>query len=157
TLLTLAAYSWLSPKPDFAFAKVDARNALPYLLLLASLLVGLNYCGGLALTLVFTRYREGIAKLYASDLIGASLGCLASVSLMWVGGPIRAFLLSGLLALIWAALLQMARVAARSMSPGDPSVQDGAERKGADRKKWMGAATIALSLLLAGAILRPDV
>ena len=101
-LLVLAAYSWLGPRPNLSFGKLDGPTAYGYLSLLAILLVVLNFAGGMVLTTLFTGFKEHIGRLYAADLVGASLGCLASVGLMMYAGPIRAFLMSGVAALLAA-------------------------------------------------------
>ena len=103
-LVFLAAYAWLGPAPNLSFGKVDGSGAYGYLTALALALVALNFCGGMALTLVFTQRRSDFGRLYAADLAGAALGCAASVSVMMAAGPIRAFLAAGLAALGAAAL-----------------------------------------------------
>jgi predicted membrane-bound spermidine synthase len=104
-LLVLAWYAWLSPAPNLSFAKVDGAAAYPYLTGLALLLVALNFAGGMVLTLLFTSFKPRIGTLYASDLAGAALGCLASVMLMMAAGPVRAFLATGLAAALAVTLL----------------------------------------------------
>ncbi len=104
-LVVLACYGWLSPEPNLSFAKVTGTQAYLYLAAIAVLLVALNFCGGMVLTQLFTTFRERIGRLYAADLAGASLGCLASVVAMMMVGPIRAFLLSGIAAICAALLL----------------------------------------------------
>jgi spermidine synthase len=107
-LVILGCYSWLAPLPTLSFAKLDGPPAYAYLTAIALLLVALNLCGGMVLTLLFTTFKERIGVLYASDLTGAALGCLASVALMRLGGPVRAFLLSGLAAAGAVALVARA-------------------------------------------------
>ncbi|MCP3980527.1 MAG: hypothetical protein GY716_14590, partial [bacterium] len=104
-LVLLACYGWLSPAPNLSFAKVDGMAAYVYLAAIGVLLVALNFCGGMVLTQLFMTFRERIGRLYAADLAGASLGCLASVGAMMTAGPIRALLLSGGAAICAAALL----------------------------------------------------
>lgn len=140
-LAVLAAYSWLGPRPNLSFGKVDGAPAYPYLSVLAVLLVLLNFAGGMALTLLFTRFKEQIGRLYAADLVGASLGCLASVGLMLAGGPIRAFLVSGLAALAAALLLVWLP------GSGGPRVA---------RNRGLLAAGAAIALLLGAGLLRPE-
>ena len=107
-LVVLGCYAWLGPAPNLSFGKVDGAAAYGYLTLLALGLVALNLCGGMALTLLFTIRRNEIGRLYAADLAGAALGCAASVGLMMVAGPIRAFLAAGVAALVAAGLLAAA-------------------------------------------------
>src|SRR5262249_23469630 len=40
------------------------------------------FFAGLCITIVFTHFSTAIGRLYAADLIGASLGCLATVVLL---------------------------------------------------------------------------
>jgi len=129
-LVILACYSWLAPVPTLWFAKLGGPPAYAYLTAIALLLVALNLCGGMVLTLLFTTFKERIGVLYASDLAGAALGCLASVVVMMLGGPVRAVLLAGLAAAGAAALV------ARAPSEG--------------------AAVGALTLLLAIGMAAPD-
>ncbi len=161
-LLTLVAYSWLSPSPDLAFAKVDVRAAPWYLLLLASLLAALNFCGGMVLTLVFTRLKSRVGTLYASDLAGASIGALGSVGLMWKAGPIRAFLISGLMTAAAAAFL-LAHEAWRDRSGSASRSRRAVERTGSPGAAgegapggWPAAALLVVMVLLLAALWRPD-
>jgi predicted membrane-bound spermidine synthase len=108
-LVFLACYAWLGPPPNLSFGKVDGSSAYAYLTALALALVALNFCGGMALTLVFTSRPREMGRLYAADLAGAALGCAASVGLMLAVGPIRAFLGAGLAALVAAALSERMR------------------------------------------------
>jgi spermine/spermidine synthase len=104
-LAVLAAYAWLGPAPTLSFGKVDGDSASGYLAVLALGLIALNFCGGMALTLIFAARRAQIGRLYAADLAGAALGCAASVGAMMVAGPIRAFVAAGFAALAAAAVL----------------------------------------------------
>jgi len=46
------------------------------------------FAGGAVLSIAFSRLTARINALYASDLLGAALGCLALVPLMnWLGAP----------------------------------------------------------------------
>jgi spermidine synthase len=121
-LVFLGCYAWLGPAPNLSFGKVDGPAAYGYLTLLALALVGLNFCGGMALTLIFTTRRREMGRLYAADLAGAALGCAASVGVMMTAGPIRAFLAAGLAALAAALVATGAgRVTARVRAAGGVS------------------------------------
>jgi|GEM_PF-6816251 len=145
-LIVLACYGWLSPQPNLAYAKVDGSVAYAYLGVIAVLLVALNFCGGMAITILFTTFRERIGALYASDLAGAALGCLASVGAMATAGPVRAFLLTGV-ASAFAALLLV-------------QPKEGAE-PAPDSRKSMVAVVLILALLGGGAawphVFDPDI
>ncbi len=161
-LLTLVTYSWLSPSPTLAFAKVDVRAAPWYLILLASLLAALNFCGGMVLTLVFTRLKNRVGMLYASDLAGASMGALGSVGLMWKAGPIRAFLISGLMAAAAAAFLLAHEAwrnrggsAMRARRTGERTGREGAAGERA-AGRWSVTTLLILTALLLAALWRPD-
>lgn len=104
-LVVLAAYAWLAPEPNLSLAKLQGRPAYLYLSLLAVLLVVFNFAGGMVLASVFAHHRDKIGRLYASDLVGAALGCIASVGLMMGVGPIRSFVASGLAPALAALLL----------------------------------------------------
>ena len=66
------------------------------------------FAGGTVLSLAFARLTSRINSLYASDLLGAALGCLALVPLMnWLGAPgvvLTAAGLSAVAALCFAPL-----------------------------------------------------
>lgn len=122
-LLTLAVYAWLSPLPDERL-KVTGARAVPYLLAISLPLVGMNFAGGVVLTVAFSRFRERITSLYGADLLGAALGCVLSVWVMRVGTPLRAFLLAGVLALGCAAWLDREARAEGEAAPPAPGPPD---------------------------------
>lgn len=103
-VLFLFGYAWLSPRPNMGMAKINGATAVPYLIALAVLLVSIYFCAGLAYSTLFSRHQSRFSQLYAADLLGASLGCIVSVGLMWALGPLRTFLISGLLATAAAVL-----------------------------------------------------
>ena len=104
-ILFLIGYAWLSPAPNIGMSKIDGFTAIPYLIALSVLLVSFYFCSGLFYSTLFSRYRARFNQLYAADLLGAALGCIVCVGLMWAIGPERTFLLSGLLAVVAAMLL----------------------------------------------------
>jgi hypothetical protein len=104
-LLLLLGYAWLSPPANVGMAKINGYTAVPYLIALSVLMVGLYFCAGIVYSSLFTQYRSRFEHLYASDLMGASVGCIASVALMYVVGPPRAFVLCGGLALLAGVLV----------------------------------------------------
>lgn len=104
-LTILATYAWLSPPHNLSFSKVDGFDSMLYLTMLATQLVALNFAGGITLTLIFSRYKPSIGTLYGADLAGAAIGCVAAVFSMWALGPIRSFLLCGVLALVALGLI----------------------------------------------------
>ncbi len=57
-----------------------------YILLYYVFLVVPFFFGGLAITLVLSKFVEHIHKLYFTNLVGSALGCLLVVPLLWVGG-----------------------------------------------------------------------
>lgn len=105
-LATLVVYAYLSPAPN-VLLKVAGPPAVAYLLAVALPLVALYFSGGMVLTILFTELRADIARLYAADLVGASVGCVVSVLAMAWFGPIRAFLGAGVL--VVACALALAR------------------------------------------------
>jgi len=107
------------------------------------------FTGGAVLSLAFARLTARINALYASDLLGAALGCLALVPLMnQLGAPgvvLSAAALSAAAALCFASTGWMRRAAARvalvviglplllqlgGLEPFDVSAIKGAEREG---------------------------
>jgi hypothetical protein len=103
-VLFLFGYAWLSPQPNLGLTKVKGDTAVAYLIALSVLLVALYFCAGVVYAALFSRHKSRFNQLYASDLMGASLGCIASIGLMWLLGPVKTFLISGLLSVFAAAL-----------------------------------------------------
>jgi len=83
--------------------KLLGADAIAYLLWCAPLMVWLNFCGGVVLTTLFTRYSNRMGRLYAADLIGAAAGGLACVALMREMSPPAAFV-AGTVPLLLAQL-----------------------------------------------------
>ena len=104
-LLFLLGYAWLSPRPNVGMAKINGAKAVPYLLALALLLVALYFSAGVVYSALFSRYKSRFNQLYAADLVGAAAGCVASVGLMWLFGPVRTLVASALLAVLAALLV----------------------------------------------------
>lgn len=63
------------------------------------------YFGGLALTLLLSRYLADVNRLYFWDLVGAGTGCLLIIVLLKVLGGITAILAIAIVGLLAAALL----------------------------------------------------
>lgn len=76
--------------------KLLGADAITYLLWCSPLMVWLNFCGGVVLTSLFSRYSERMGRLYAADLVGAAVGSLACVGLMKYGSPPVAFVAGAL-------------------------------------------------------------
>jgi predicted membrane-bound spermidine synthase len=112
-LLFLGAYVWLAPYPPDGLMKVEGTRAIPYLVLLSLLLVAFYFAVGCVLAAAFTQYQSRFNRLYAADLVGASAGCVASLGLMALLGPVQTLLVSGFLAACAAALLGDGRRARR--------------------------------------------
>jgi predicted membrane-bound spermidine synthase len=74
------------------------------------------FIGGLVGAVVFRHYGDASSRLYFWDLVGAGLGCLATVPLLdWVGGPTTMAGVS-LLAAISAALFAIAARSPRRLA-----------------------------------------
>jgi len=71
--------------------KLLGLDAIAYLLWCSPFMVWLNFCGGVVLTSLFTRYSHHMGKLYSADLVGAGAGSLMCVGLMKYGSPPAAF------------------------------------------------------------------
>jgi predicted membrane-bound spermidine synthase len=66
------------------------------------------FLGGMVGSILFRHFGEASSRLYAWDLIGAGLGCLATIPILdWVGGP-SAMAAVALLAAVGAAVLGLA-------------------------------------------------
>jgi len=96
------AYVWLSPDANVSLGKIQGATALPYLVSLSLILVGLYFCAGMVFSAYFTQYKEQFHRLYAADLVGAATGCAAALGLMWLMGPINALLVTAVLTAVTA-------------------------------------------------------
>jgi hypothetical protein len=108
-LLFLATYVWLAPDPSPGLMKIDGSDALPYLGCLSALMVAFYFAAGCVLAGAFTQYKSLFNRLYAADLAGAAAGCVASLGLMALFGPVRTLLASGFLAVCAGALVHIPR------------------------------------------------
>jgi hypothetical protein len=64
----------------------------------------LFFCAGMVIAIAIFRFRDNIGQLYFFDLVGASLGCLAVIVLLYqVSAPALAFAVSGVA--LFAALI----------------------------------------------------
>jgi SAM-dependent methyltransferase len=68
---------------------------------------------GVQFSVVFARVPQRIPRLYAADLTGGALACIATVPLLnWVGGPnavLSSALLAGIAAIVWSPTSRMCR------------------------------------------------
>ena len=98
---SIVAGFWLLQRIPFdPFSLYTDRWQLLYMPLTYLAVATPFFFAGLALSLLFTRYPLHVNSLYAYDLAGAALGCLAIVcSIAWLGGGG-----SALLAAVFAAL-----------------------------------------------------
>jgi predicted membrane-bound spermidine synthase len=86
--LSIVASYWLQQKIPFdPFSLYTDRLQLLYMPVTYMLVAIPFFFAGLSLSLLFTRYPNNINRLYAFDLTGAALGCIAIVFTMpWLGG-----------------------------------------------------------------------
>lgn len=117
--------------------KLLGLDAVAYLLWCSPLMVWLNFCGGVVLASLFSRYSERMGRLYGADLLGAALGAVLAVGLMKYGSPPVAFTAS---AVVIAAIL-----------PAFHRNVHGAAR----RRIGVAAVTILGLVLVAGIFLGP--
>ncbi|HXH01699.1 MAG TPA: SAM-dependent methyltransferase [Candidatus Competibacteraceae bacterium] len=74
-----------------------------YLLALYLLLALPFFCAASAIALALARFGEAVPRVYAADLLGAGLGSLGIIALLFLAHPMTALSLVGLLALAAAA------------------------------------------------------
>src|SRR5207245_1254602 len=91
--------------------KLLGLDAIAYLLWCAPALVWLNFAGGVVLGRLFASFSQRMSTLYAADLGGAGLGCLAALVVMRLAGPPAAFVAPA--ALVAVALLALGPDTAR--------------------------------------------
>ncbi len=84
--------------------KLLGADAIAYLFWCAPLVVWLNFCGGVVLTSLFSRYSERMGRIYAADLLGAGAGSLACVAIMKYASPPVAFV-SGAVGFVLALIV----------------------------------------------------
>jgi predicted membrane-bound spermidine synthase len=93
----------LTPEVMLRLALMYIVSALPF------------FCTGLLFSVVFARETRGITELYAADLTGGALACLAIVPLLnFVGGPnsiLVAVIASAAASAIWARTPRSRRIA----------------------------------------------
>lgn len=80
--------------------KLLGADAILYLLWCAPPMIWLNFCGGVVLARLFSRYSHRMGSLYAADLLGAGVGSLLCIGIMKYGSPPAAFVSGGLLAIV---------------------------------------------------------
>src|SRR4029077_5396487 len=90
----------------------DARQ-LFWLTLTYALLVLPFFFGGGAIGLALSRYRQEISRLYAFDLIGAGIGALGVVGVLFLLSPTATLRVIGALGLLAAALVLLPGVVRR--------------------------------------------
>jgi spermine/spermidine synthase len=83
--------------------KLLNADALPYVLLCAAVLLVPYFAAGCALSAMFTSFKAEFHRLYAADLTGAALGCVACVALMMIAGPVKTVALTAGISLLAAA------------------------------------------------------
>ncbi len=113
--------------------KLLGPDAITYLLWCAPLMIWLNFCGGVVLTSLFSRYSHRMGKLYSADLLGAGAASLGCVGMMKYGSPPAAFV-SAVIG-ITLALLPFHLVLPRG-----------------DRQRWLGAVAVTVALGLSAAV-----
>jgi spermine/spermidine synthase len=93
----------LTPEVMLRLALMYIVSALPF------------FCTGLLLSVIFARETSGITELYAADLTGGALACLAIVPLLnFVGGPnsiLCAMIASAAASAVWARTTRSRRFA----------------------------------------------
>jgi hypothetical protein len=77
------------------FVPLDARTVIVASLLIATVPLLIAFvCSGVCVSLALTRFPQQLSKLYASDLVGAALGCVGLVvSLQYIDGISELFLI----------------------------------------------------------------
>ncbi len=81
----------------------DLRQSL-YLGLLLLLFIGPFFFGALAIGIILSVYRREVGRVYGFDLIGAGLGCLAVLWLLWQVTPTSLVTIISALGLLAAAI-----------------------------------------------------
>ncbi|MCA8915575.1 MAG: hypothetical protein KDB90_09195 [Planctomycetes bacterium] len=104
-------YVWLAnPLPfidDQMRLKFMRQVATYYILWVTLPIVWLNFCGGVALTALFSAFPRRMGALYAADLSGAAAGGLTCVLVMKLGSPPLAFLLTAVPAAVACAAVSL--------------------------------------------------
>ena len=90
----------------------DARQLI-WLALSYTLLVLPFFFGGGAIGLAFSRYSSGIGRLYAFDLVGAGIGALSVIGVLFLLSPIATLRVIAALGLLAASLVLLPEAASR--------------------------------------------
>ncbi len=93
-----------TPEPNVGGGKIGGSLVLLFLPWVYLLLTALFAAAGIATAVLFSRFRDRIARLYFFDLAAGAAAAIASVLLMKYATPLRAFLLAGLLMAVLAAV-----------------------------------------------------
>jgi spermidine synthase len=91
-LVQVNAFDMIRPQGDAAGPPL--REAAKLVLVSGALFVPF-LCAGLMIATIFVADRERVGRLYCADLVGAGLGCAASVSLMQLISPPGCIILAG--------------------------------------------------------------
>jgi hypothetical protein len=117
--LALAALTplvvWMHLASDFSSYALDQLRFFFWLTFQMIWFFVLFFCAGMVISIALFRYRDRIGRLYFYDLVGASLGSLAVIFLLYqVSAPAVAFAVSA--AALLAALAFLAPIARTSTS-----------------------------------------
>lgn len=97
---------------NIPFVPAQSLKSFCYLLIIFLAVFTPNFFSGLTITLIFKNYPKNITRIYCYDLIGAGLGCLAVVGLLFLYDGISLVFLTAFIASL-AALLFAAQSPSR--------------------------------------------
>jgi hypothetical protein len=120
-VLTILCFWLMQHIPFDPFSLLTDRRQLLFMPLYYVVISVPFFCSGLALALLFTRGARQVNRLYAFDLFGAGLGCIALAVVMPVCGGSGSVIMAavlGLLAAVFFGLRQARRLAIAAATLG---------------------------------------
>ena len=112
-ITAIASFAMAMRLPFNPLAIVWDVRQLIWLTLSYALLVLPFFFGGGAIGLAFSRYKHEIGRLYAFDLVGAGIGALGVVGVLFLLSPAATLRVIGALGLLAATLVLLPKVARR--------------------------------------------
>jgi spermidine synthase len=113
-ITAVACFALAERLPFNALELIWDPNQLLYLGALYAILFVPFFCGAVCIGLALACFSEPVGRIYRADLLGAGIGSLGILGLLFLVMPSRALELIGALGLLAAALVSLAEAGARA-------------------------------------------
>jgi spermidine synthase len=117
-ITAVACFALAQRLPFNALELIWDPHQLLYLGALYAILFVPFFCGAVCIGLALASFSEPVGRIYRADLLGAGIGALGVLALLFAVMPSRALELIGALGLLAAALVSLAEVPARGRLRG---------------------------------------